>query len=73
MLLGSSNAGRVAINEFEENDVELKKLEGWLDKIKKLDFYGGGVAAEAAERLAICERLLDAYAQRVFDADDESR
>src|SRR5256714_5042217 len=30
-------------NELEENDVELKKLQGWLEKIKKLDFYRGGV------------------------------
>jgi hypothetical protein len=60
-------------NELEENDVELKKLQGWLEKIKKLDFYGGGLAAEAAERLKGCESLLDAYAQRVFDAHDENR
>jgi DNA-binding transcriptional regulator PaaX len=60
-------------NELEENDVELKKLQGWLEKIKKLDFYGGGLAAEAAERLKGCESLLDGYAQRVFDAHDENR
>ena len=60
-------------NELEENDVELKKLQGWLDKIKKLDFYGGGLAAEAKERLKSCESLLDAYAQRVFEAHDENR
>jgi len=60
-------------NELEENDVEVKKLQGWLQKIKKLDFYGGGLAAEAAERLKTCESLLDAYAQRVFDAHDENR
>jgi hypothetical protein len=60
-------------NELEENDVEVKKLQGWLEKIKKLDFYGGGLAAEAAERLKGCESLLDAYAQRVFDAHDENR
>ena len=60
-------------NELEENDVELKKLQGWLEKIKKLDFYGGGLAAEAAERLKACESLLDAYAQRVFEAHDENR
>ena len=59
-------------NELEENDVELKKLQGWLDKIKKLDFYGGGLAAEARERLKSCESLLDAYAQRVFEAHDEN-
>ena len=60
-------------NELEENDVEVKKLRGWLDKIKKLDFYGGALAATAAERLKTCEDLLDAYAQRVFDAHDENR
>src|SRR5215472_6661955 len=60
-------------NELEENDVELKKLQGWLDKIKKLDFYGGTLAAEATGRLKTCETLLDGYAQRVFDSHDENR
>lgn len=59
--------------ELEENDVDLKKLQGWLEKIRKLDFYGGAFAAEAADRLKGCESLLDAYAQRVFDAHDENR
>jgi hypothetical protein len=36
-------AKETAINRFtyaelQENDVDLKKLEGWLDKIRKLDF-----------------------------------
>src|ERR1700758_2717015 len=60
-------------NELEENDVELKKLQGWLEKIKKLDFYGGQLADEAAQRLSACESLLDGYAQRVFEAHDENR
>ena len=60
-------------NELEENDVELKKLQGWLEKIKKLDFYGGGLATDAAARLKECESLLDTYAQRVFDVHDENR
>lgn len=59
--------------ELEENDVDLKKLQGWLEKIKKLDFYGATLQAEAEERLRGCEALLDAYAQRVFDAHDENR
>ena len=50
-----------------------KKLQGWLEKIRKLDFYGGGLAVDAAERLKGCEALLDAYAQRVFEAHDENR
>ncbi|WP_425323204.1 Chromate resistance protein ChrB [Escherichia coli] len=58
---------------MEENDVDLKKLLSWLEKIAKLDFCGATLAAEAAERLKGCEALLDAYAQRVFDAHDENR
>jgi hypothetical protein len=59
--------------ELEENDVDLKKLQGWLDKIRKLDFYGASLRAEAEQRLKGCEAVLDAYAQRVFDAHDENR
>ena len=59
--------------ELEENDADLKKLQGWLTKIRKLDFYGGALAVEAAERLKGCESLLDGYAQRVFNAHDENR
>jgi hypothetical protein len=59
--------------ELEENDVDLKKLQGWLEKIGKLDFYGGALASEARRRLKQCESLLDGYAKRVFDAHDENR
>ncbi|MFN3625758.1 MAG: Chromate resistance protein ChrB [Hyphomicrobium sp.] len=59
--------------ELEENDVDLKKLRGWLAKIRKLDFYGAACAAEAEQRLKGCEAVLDDYARRVFDAHDENR
>jgi hypothetical protein len=59
--------------ELEENDVDLKKLQSWLEKIRKLDFYEATLAVEAEQRLETCETLLDAYAQRVFDAHDENR
>lgn len=71
-------AKEVAANHFtyaelEENDVDLKKLQGWLEKIKKLDFYGGTLAAQATDRLRACEALLDSYAKQVFDAHEENR
>lgn len=71
-------AKEVAIEKFtyaelEEEDTDLKKLQGWLEKIRKLDFYGATLAEEAQSRLRACEALLDAYAQRVFDAHDENR
>lgn len=59
--------------ELEENDVDLKKLQGWLEKIRKLDFYIAALARESTERLKTCEALLDAYARRVFDAHDENK
>jgi hypothetical protein len=59
--------------ELEENDVDLKKLQGWLTKIRKLDFYGAERSAEAEERLKGCEAVLDDYARRVFDAHDENK
>jgi hypothetical protein len=59
--------------ELEEEDADLRKLQNWLEKIRKLDFYGASLAAEAAERLRTCEALLDGYAKRVFDAHAENR
>ena len=59
--------------ELEEEDTDLKTLQGWLEKIRKLDFYDAPLAAEATARLRDCEDLLDSYAQRVFDAHDENR
>jgi CRISPR/Cas system-associated endoribonuclease Cas2 len=59
--------------ELEENDVDLKKLQNWLLKIKRLDFYEANLAVEAQGLLDECEAVLEAYAQRVFDAHDENR
>ena len=59
--------------ELEENDVDFKKLQSWLEKIRKLDFYGASLAAQAQKSIEGCEALLDSYAQRVFEAHDENR
>lgn len=59
--------------ELEENDVDLKKLQSWLEKIRKLDFYSAPMGIDADQRLKHCEALLEGYAQRVFEAHDENR
>jgi hypothetical protein len=66
-------ANHLTYAELEENDVDLKKLQSWLEKIRKLDFYGAPVGAEAEQRLHDCEAVLEAYAQKVFEAHDENR
>jgi hypothetical protein len=66
-------AGHYSYAELEENDVDLKKLQGWLARIRQLDFYGADRAGAAEERLKVCAAVLDDYARRVFDAHDENR
>lgn len=66
-------AGHFTYAELEENDVDLKKLQSWLEKIRKLDFYNAPLYEDAERQLRSCEALLDAYAQKVFDAHDENR
>src|SRR3546814_3874952 len=50
------DASHFTYAELEENDVDLKKLQGWLTKIRKLDFYDAARAAEAEERLTASGR-----------------
>ena len=45
--------------ELEEEDSDLKKLQGWLERIRNLDFYGAPLAESAAERMKACEALLE--------------
>lgn len=68
-----SHAGNFNYAALEENDVDLKKLQTWLERIRKLDFYGASLAIESQERLSTCVALLEDYAQRVFDNHDENR
>jgi hypothetical protein len=68
-----SAAGKFTFAELEENDEDLKKLASWLEKIRKLDFHGASLAGQSSERLAQCEALLEAFAQQVFEAQDENR
>jgi hypothetical protein len=67
------SASHFTYAELEENDVDLKKLQGWLEKIKHLDFYAANQGAEALDRLRACEALLETYARSVFEAHDENR
>jgi Asp-tRNA(Asn)/Glu-tRNA(Gln) amidotransferase C subunit len=59
--------------ELEEEDTDLKKLFGWFEKIQKLDFYGAPLAQVAQARLQECENILEAYAHKVYEANDENR
>ena len=71
-------AKRWPINKFtcaerEKDGTDLKRLQSWLDWIRKFNFYGGTQAEEAAARLKACEGILDVYAQQVFEAHGENQ
>src|SRR6266404_3449987 len=66
-------AGKLTYAELEENDEDLKKLKAWHVKVAALDFYAASLGPEAREALARCEALLDAFAQQVFEAQQENR
>ena len=65
-------AGKLTYAELEENDEDLKKLRSWHAKIAVLDFYQAPRGEEARSRLEACETLLEAFAQKVFEAQDEN-
>ena len=52
--------------ELEENEVDLVKLKGWLDRIRSRDVFSAGGLQRAAEALEQCESALEDYAARVY-------
>ncbi|RBA23649.1 Chromate resistance protein ChrB [Herminiimonas fonticola] len=72
-IIKETAANHFTYAELEENDLDLKKLQTWLEKIRKLDFYDAALAIESQNRLLACEALLDVYAQKVFESQDENR
>lgn len=59
--------------ELKENDEDLKKLKVWLEKVKALDFYGAPARGAAEQQLSQCEELLDAYAQEVYEREQNAK
>lgn len=57
--------------ELEENDEDLRKQKNWLEKIKKLDFFGAPLLKEAEKQLLVCEQMLEEFAQNVFNAEGQ--
>jgi len=57
--------------ELEENDVDLAKLKGWLERVRGRDSFDAVKFAAAVEAVARCEQSLDAYASRVYAEEGE--
>lgn len=57
--------------ELEENDVDLAKLKGWLDRIRKRDVFGAAGLEATIEAVDRCEQSLEEYAARVYAEEGE--
>lgn len=58
---------KFSFTELEENDLDLKRLEGWLSRIQARDFFGGSRAQEAVAALERCREALKEFAQKVYE------
>lgn len=58
--------------ELEENEVDLTKLKGWLDRIKSRDVLGASKLDATVEALRRCEESLEEYAARVYAEEGEA-
>lgn len=58
--------------ELEENEVDLVKLKGWLDRIRTRDVFRARGLQHAADALEHCESALEDYAARVYAEEGES-
>jgi DNA-binding transcriptional regulator PaaX len=56
--------------ELEENDEDLVKLRGWLEKVQGRDVLGAGLGEDAARALVRCQQALDGFAERVYAEAD---
>ncbi len=58
--------------ELEENDIDLVKLKGWLEKIRSRDAFGATGMEAVTAILSRCEKALDEYAARVYAEEGEA-
>ncbi len=56
--------------EFEENEVDLNKLEAWFVKVRDRDFIGGEQANQAIEWLEKCRETFQNFATEVFSHEE---
>ena len=65
------DANHFTYAELEENDVDLVKLKGWLERIQGRDVFGAARLQETVEAVDRCERSLEEYAARVYAEEGE--
>src|SRR5262249_36574655 len=60
--------GKFTLAELDEEEQSLERLRRWHRELKLRDLFGAPSASEAEKRLRRVGDLLEAYAERVYDA-----
>ncbi|MFA5493096.1 MAG: Chromate resistance protein ChrB [Bacteroidales bacterium] len=56
--------------EVEENEHEIDKLNTWLRKIEKKDYFGCPMKDEILKRIDECSSLLNEFSNKVFEINE---
>lgn len=67
-LAKEQRLGKLTLAELEEEEHSLERLRRWWRDLKARDALALPEATAAEQRLKECEQLLDAYAERVYQA-----
>lgn len=57
--------------EAEEIEADLEKIKAWFERVYARDVFAVPERERASAAIAKCERLLDDFVQRVYDAETE--
>lgn len=57
--------------EAEEIEADLDKIKGWFERVSARDVFGVPERGRATAAIATCERLLEDFVTRVYDAETE--
>lgn len=61
-----SQSAKFTFAELEENEHDLRRLDGWLQKIQARDYFGGNQAEAAVRALTRCNEALDRFTHAVY-------
>jgi ChrB-like protein len=64
-----SRSTKFTFAELEENEHDLRRLDGWLQKIQARDYFGGNQAEAAVRALARCKEALDVFTHEVYTSE----
>lgn len=63
--------GKFDFAEIEENEEEYKKLDAWLAKIIRRDFFSASLKEKSQDALIRCKNLLDDYSNKVYERNSD--